>query len=112
MARWTTEQLEALITAGKESGRWHGGTHEQHQLAAIADAFDWLLGESRVQRAALRQHLEAAVAAGETSPARLRYLTAMASRGPADDDEDSDLELDLEASVAAAHGTRREPAAL
>lgn len=112
MARWTTEQLEALITEARELGRWRGGSPEQHALSAIADAADWLLAEARGLKAGHKRHLEAAVAAGETSPARLQYLTAMAARGPADEDEDSDLELDLEASVAAAHGARREPAAL
>lgn len=111
-SKWTTEQVEAYLAEVREMARWHGGSPEQHALAALADMADWLLGESRAQRQALRQHLDAAIAAGETNPDRLRYLTQLASRGPADEDDDLDLELELEASVAAAHGSRGEPAPL
>lgn len=98
MAKWTVEQVEKVLAEARELGNWRG-TQQQHMLAVLADVADWLLGESRVQRQALRGQLEESLNAGETDPARLRLLAALAARGPAEEDEDA--EADLEASVRA-----------
>lgn len=99
MAKWTTEQVEAVLTGAREMGRWRGGSPEQHMLCALADVADWLLEESRAQRVALRAQLAEALSGGETDPARLRLLAALADRGPSEEDEDD--EAGLEASVRA-----------
>ncbi len=96
--RWTTEQFEALLAEARELGNWRG-TPAEHALAALADAADWLLEESRAQRKGLRARLAEAVSSGEKNPERLRHLAALANRGPADEDEE--VEPELAASVAA-----------
>lgn len=98
MAKWSVEQIETALAEARELGNWRG-TPQEHMLAALADMADWLLGESRAQRQALRGQLKESLDAGETDPARLKMLAAFAGRGPAEEDEDD--VAGLEASVRA-----------
>lgn len=101
--KWTTEQVEKILGEARDLANWRGDA-KNHMLAVLVDLTNWLLEESRAQRIGARERLSAALEEGGLSPEQLRYLTALAARGPADEDED--VEADLAASVAFVEMTR------
>lgn len=102
-SKWTTEQVEKILGEARDLSDWRGDA-KSHMLAVLVDLGDWLLEESRAQRVGARERLSAALAEGGLTPEQLRYLTASAARGPADEDED--VEADLAASLAFVEMTR------